>query len=1275
MPDSAARLRTMLVGALERTDPAERTAYLDDACGDDTALRERVEDRLAAHEGARRLSDPDADASDRTALRLDETRETGVDLGSETQLISEPSMGDVQPDGAAPTIVDLVQVTRPGAFVPGQVLAGRFTLLEVLGEGGMGTVYRAEQSRPVKRQVALKLIRIGMDSRPVLARFEVERQALAMMDHPNIARVYDGGVTEAGQPFFAMELVRGVQITDYCDQKHLHVRNRLELFVAVCQAVQHAHQKGIIHRDLKPSNVMVTEVDGRPTPKVIDFGVAKATEFDLTDQSFGDTGAIVGTPSYMSPEQADPSSMDVDTRTDVYALGAILYELLAGSPPMEAASLKRVALLEMLRMVREVDPPKPSTKVSVADALPSIAACRGIEPAHLKQSLQGDLDWIVMKALEKDRTRRYETANGFAADVMRYLASEPVSAAPPSRVYRMQKFVRKHRAGVIAASLVLLALLAGVTGTTLGLFEARRQERIAQQLATREAKARGEADERAEQLAREDYINRVNRAYREVQDDNVALAEDLLHGCDPERRGWEWHFVERLCNLERLVLDLGHASVNAMAYSPDGRWTVVGYGTSTNFQGESTIEVRDVATGQRLKILPGTKGTVFDVAVSADGKTVAAGCSAGLVMVWDVTTGKAVWARSDPGLDSMCVTFSPDGKSLAVGYGFYSRNSAGHVRVWDVATGKEIKSFPGPLGGVNKVAFHPDGKRLAVAGSELVEVWDLEKVRKIRDLKGHKRWIYCLAYSPDGKWLASGGWDRTVKLSDSETGVEALTIFAHKGFVLGLAFSPDGRTLATASEDRSTRLWEIPTGRQLAAFHGHTDFVQAVAFRPDGREVGTGSMDGSVRFWDLVTSRPVVVEHVGWVERIAVRRDGMRFLSETGLHGGKDVVPTKGWNPFTGEIDGALARIRFDGLPAEFVPGSGYLHRAATSPDGKLVAQNRSVRLGELAGQGGASRSKDYSFSSVFVRDAASGQVRHTLTAHTAEVVSLAFSPDSRRLATASFDRTIKLWDTQTGQVVFTLLGHTGGVLSLMFSPDGRQIASGGIDATARVWDATPLPARVIAEHDLRYRNKVEMLTRMKETLDDTQRAEILAVGGQWGRAAESFARAVAKQPEQLPLRYQLIDAMLHSEDPSGVGPACEDILKQFGSVTDPLQAAGVAGLCRLGPQAISDLRKREAVHEMVMAPDDFARVRILAKYEQWDLVSQGLSRLVESIPDNLETRVWQLLSLIETGDLPKYRAASADFLSRSRAGLDPNVVNNVTRAWLCTYAPDAVPN
>ena len=473
-----------------------------------------VERLLAAHEAPASILD--------RSLAGDSERPFAATDPAVTVTVGENDVHDdeQQTETTAGATLATLPSERPRSFVAEQIIAGRYTLRQILGEGGMGTVYRADQTEPVKRQVALKVIKIGMDSRTVLARFNAERQALALMDHPNIARVFDGGTTDAGQPFFVMELVHGVPITSYCDSKKFPVNVRLELFVAVCQAVQHAHQKGIIHRDLKPSNVLVTEVDGRPTPKVIDFGVAKATEFDLTDQSLGDTGAIVGTPAYMSPEQAEPTSMDIDTRTDIYALGVILYELLAGSPPIDPSQFKRGALLEMLRMVREVDPPKPSTKVSAAEALPNIAASRGIEPAQLKRALSGDLDWIVMKALEKDRTRRYETANGFAGDILRHLSSEPVLAAPPSWVYRLRKFVRKHRGAVIAACLVLLTLLAGIAGTSWGMFWANRERLHALKAEDTTRAQKGRAEER-ERLA----IAAVKR-YGDVVSETPELKND-----------------------------------------------------------------------------------------------------------------------------------------------------------------------------------------------------------------------------------------------------------------------------------------------------------------------------------------------------------------------------------------------------------------------------------------------------------------------------------------------------------------------------------------------------------------------------------------------------------------------------------------------------------------------------------------------------------------------------------------------------------------------------
>jgi serine/threonine protein kinase len=468
-------VKTIVARAIAIVDRAARTDYLDQECAGDESLRRRVEGLVGDYEREREVGMMETGAHQPTPRDAEKT--TDPEWTGEVAF-ADDTTGDFRPPHERSTMPERAWsdvATEKNPWI-GKVIGGRYKLAELLGEGGMGAVYRALQTQPVRRQVALKLIRAGMDTRLVVARFDAERQALALMDHPGIARVFDGGETDEGQPFFVMELVNGLPITKYCDAKRLSVDARLELFVAVCQAVQHAHQKGIIHRDLKPGNVLVTEVDGKPTPKVIDFGVAKAIEFDLTDQSFGDTGAIVGTPTYMSPEQADPSSMDVDTRTDVYSLGVILYEILVGSPPIDPKQFRRGAFIEMLRMVREVDPPRPSTKLSSSEDVETIAANRDIDPARLSSSLRGELDWVVMKALEKDRNRRYETAYGLGRDLERYLTNEVVEARPQSRAYRLKKFISRNKGQVIAASLLFLALVAGITGTTLGLLRARTEQ-------------------------------------------------------------------------------------------------------------------------------------------------------------------------------------------------------------------------------------------------------------------------------------------------------------------------------------------------------------------------------------------------------------------------------------------------------------------------------------------------------------------------------------------------------------------------------------------------------------------------------------------------------------------------------------------------------------------------------------------------------------------------------------------------------------------------------
>ncbi len=431
--------RTIFLDALDIADPAERKAYLDGACASNGALRRQVEALLAAHEREGSFLEPPAAA---------------------------PLPG--------PALHTPAFELRHLAEGPGTVI-GPYKLLEQIGEGGFGVVFLAEQQQPVRRKVALKVLKPGMDTRQVVARFEAERQALALMDHPHIAHVFDGGETTSGRPYFVMELVRGIPITDFCDQEHLPVRARLELFVTVCQAVQHAHQKGIIHRDLKPSNLMVTLHDDKAVVKVIDFGIAKATGQQLTEKTlFTNFGQLIGTPLYMSPEQAQLSGLDIDTRTDIYALGVLLYELLTGTTPFDKERLKTAGFDEIRRIIREEDPPKPSTRLTtLGQASETVSANRRTDPKRLKQLCRGELDWIVMKALEKDRNRRYETASAFAADVQRYLHDEPVQACPPSAGYRLRKFARRNRGPVLAATLVFLATLGGIGGAMWGLITAR----------------------------------------------------------------------------------------------------------------------------------------------------------------------------------------------------------------------------------------------------------------------------------------------------------------------------------------------------------------------------------------------------------------------------------------------------------------------------------------------------------------------------------------------------------------------------------------------------------------------------------------------------------------------------------------------------------------------------------------------------------------------------------------------------------------------------------
>jgi tetratricopeptide (TPR) repeat protein len=495
--------------ALALLSPAEQAAFLDKACGDDAQMRAEVEALLEAH------------------------REAGSFLKDR---------------GAAP-VATLDDPRREG---PGTVI-GAYKLVQEIGEGGMGTVWMAQQHEPVKRVVALKVIKPGMDSKQVLARFEAERQALALMDHPNIAKVLDAGSTAAGRPYFVMELVKGAPLTRYCDEHRLTPKQRLELFVPVCQAIQHAHQKGIIHRDIKPSNVLVALYDGKPVPKVIDFGIAKAAGQQLTERTLvTGFGAVVGTLEYMSPEQAELNQLDIDTRSDIYSLGVLLYELLTGTTPLDRKRLKEAAMLELLRIIREEEPPKPSTRLSTTEELPSVAANRGLEPKKLSGLVRGELDWIVMKALEKDRNRRYETANGLAMDVQRYLADEPVQACPPSAWYRFGKFVRRNRAALTTMVLVAAALLTTVIVLVISNISISREEKEKSEALDAKDAALGEANASRQQA--EENLSLVLAALDEVY---ITEAEKRLAAYRSEPNNPELTQDPRQTQVDRNFLQKG----------------------------------------------------------------------------------------------------------------------------------------------------------------------------------------------------------------------------------------------------------------------------------------------------------------------------------------------------------------------------------------------------------------------------------------------------------------------------------------------------------------------------------------------------------------------------------------------------------------------------------------------------------------------------------------------------------------------------------------------
>ena len=963
--------------ALELTDPLARNRFLEQACRSEPLQRQRIEALL------------------RNAAQA-------------SRYLESPLFGSQPTDGVATS--ESVLTEHPGTRI------GPYKLLQQIGEGGMGVVWMAEQIQPVQRKVAVKVIKPGMDSRQVIARFEAERQALALMDHVNIARVFDGGTTDEGRPYFVMELVHGVPITKYCDDNHLTLRQRLELFVPVCQAIQHAHQKGIIHRDIKPTNVMVTLYDGQPVPKIIDFGVAKATEQKLTERTlFTQYGTMVGTLEYMSPEQAEMSALGVDTRSDIYSLGVLLYELLTGTTPLCHKRMKDAAYVEILRMIKEEEPQKPSTRLSSSGAaLASISAQRQMEPAKLTRHVRGELDWIVMKALEKDRNRRYDTANSLAHDIEHYLCDEPVTACPPSAWYTFRKFARRHQRGLLTASVVATAVLltAAISGGLI--WQANQNLRQALQREQRGA-----------------YFERIALAEREWAANNLGRMERLLDDCPVELRGWEWSYLKRL-RYGALAPVRHESAVYSVAFSSDGQLL------ATASQ-DGYVRLCRAKTGQEVCRWQAHADNATCVQFSQGDRWLASGGWDAKVKVWDV---QQVLTADVPAplfelehanrVRVWRVCFSPDNKRLATSGG-RTADQKGVVKVWNLQERREVVTLTDFIDRVSCVQFSPDGRLLCTANPYSVSVWNAETGREQFRIGDRGRDFQEAAFSPDGRQIATVGGhlavdvDQDVKIWDSRTGRHLLSLHGHVGGIRTVAYSPDGRRLASAGLDQSVKIWDTQTGQETLTLRGHLDNVFCLAFNSDGRQLASGGLDKTVHIWDAapVDGEPgpeylTLRGHQGAVTDVQFHPQDQRTLASAGTDG-----TVRLWDFWSGKL---LATLPGKPDPLRL--------RLAFSPDGQ--------RLAVCAGRD----------SRIRVWDVASAKEVGSFNRDTGDwVLGIAYSPDGQYLATVGFDFAVRVWDASTFQEAKILPDNEWVIQGVSFSPDGSQIAFGGADSTVGVWD------------------------------------------------------------------------------------------------------------------------------------------------------------------------------------------------------------------------------
>jgi len=882
-------------------------------------------------------------------------------------------------------------VERPGVEI------GPYKLLSVLGEGGFGIVYLAEQRKPIKRRVALKIVKPGMDSKEILARFEAERQTLALLDHPNIAKIHDAGMTKTRRPYFVMEYVKGTPITEYCDRHKLTIETRLKLFQEVCNAIQYAHQKGIIHRDIKPSNVLISTEEEQCLPKVIDFGVAKAQTQSMTDRTlYTEVGQVIGTPEYMSPEQVEMNAEGIDTRSDVYSLGVVFYELLVGVLPFDTETLRGKGIDAMRRVILDEEPRTPSTRLtSLGEDAKKIAQQRQSDLGSLARCLRKELEWIPLKAMRKDPERRYRSASEFADDIQNYLNGNPLIAGPEAVSYKLSKFVRRHKTSVVSTVIIAVLLVVGFAVSS-GLYVKAEQ-------------AGRTTVERAEAYRQALYRSAVARVYAEYQIGYAGNTKSLLESCPADLRGWEWHYLRYISDEARLTIDGHDLTVTAVAFNPSGRQIA-------SASMDKSIKIWNAETGAEMMTLLGHSFWVRCLSFSHDGKRIVSVSTDQTIKIWNTVTGKELKSMSLSGLsrpeEIVSLAVGPNGKCIVLGGCF------GAIKVWDTMSGVEVMSWDGHKDGVLGISFSPDGKRIVSgSGDRTIKIWDAADGSVVRTIQGHSGKVSSTLFSPDGKYIISGDWDGNIKKWDAISGAGLSSFRAHKGEITSMSLAQDGKRLASASVDCNIKIWDISTGDELATLRGHSQVVKSVAFSGDGEQLVSGSQDKTIKMWDTASSREckILAGHEGPIGGISFSPDSELLTS---CANDKTV---RIWNRKTGR-----ELIKLEGH-------EDYVTCVAFSPDGRRIA----------------SSSWD---KTIKIWDSVAGVELTTLSGHTNRIYSLAFTPDGEHIVSGSKDETVKIWDAENGEEFMTLHGHQAGVSYVAISPDGQFIASSSFDGAIKIW-------------------------------------------------------------------------------------------------------------------------------------------------------------------------------------------------------------------------------